>query len=535
MIQKNFSFIPKERFLLDKVKIGEKYGTNTLSKDSEILAVLMPLNVEEVCLIVKTANQCKTPIYPLSTGNNWGYGCSLPASSGCIIIDLGKMDAVIDFDSSSGVVTIQPGVTQLMLHQYLSDNDYDYMVPTTGAGPSCSLLGNLLERGFGLAPISDHIQSLTSIEAVLGDGSIYQSDFPNDSKAIEKKSLWNIGPLISMLFSQSNFGVITQASIRLVPRQEKIGLFIFGSDEQEVSADFCAAVNSIQNEVGATHMSPITLMHGDRFARFSGSTEHGLTVVDKLVGRFLSRKKWVSFFAVYGNSYFEKAVLKTVGKRLAAYNPFYFSEKSKNRLLKVLQAVNYLNSFGLRSIFGFLDTALTAFSGVPTDKGLSIVYGNNGNLTGAKVKNPSLDGCGVIWFSPLLATDDMMHYFRFAEGILNRHKRSVFISFTTVSPGLVFASVPLLYDKSSEVERRLAHECYSTLLEKSITNGYHPYRLGVLSMPDKLPFVNGSHWETVLKIKQALDPNGIVSPGRYCLTSVPAEKTAAQTAAMDNC
>jgi hypothetical protein len=48
-----------------------------------------------------------------------------------------------------------------------------FLVPVTGAGPNCSLLGNALERGDGVVPHADHFGAVTALAAVLPDGEMY--------------------------------------------------------------------------------------------------------------------------------------------------------------------------------------------------------------------------------------------------------------------------------------------------------------------------------------------------------------------------
>ncbi len=95
-------------------------------------------------------------IYPISTGRNWGYGTSLPAQDDCVILDLSRLQKIHHFDAELGVVTLEPGVTQGMLAAYLYAGNHPFMVPVTGAGPQCSLVGNALERGYGITPHTDH-------------------------------------------------------------------------------------------------------------------------------------------------------------------------------------------------------------------------------------------------------------------------------------------------------------------------------------------------------------------------------------------
>ena len=73
----------------------------------------------------------------------------------------------------------------------------------TGAGPTCSLVGNALERGYGITPYTDHFAAVTDIEAVLPDGSVYRTalrEIAGDELARLFK--WGIGPHTAGLFAQ---------------------------------------------------------------------------------------------------------------------------------------------------------------------------------------------------------------------------------------------------------------------------------------------------------------------------------------------
>lgn len=92
-----------------------------------------------------------------------------------VILDLSGLTAILDFDAELGVVTLEPGVTQALLAEFLDRHAHPYLVPVTGAGPQCSLIGNALERGYGVTPHTDHFAAVTDLEAVLADGSVYQT------------------------------------------------------------------------------------------------------------------------------------------------------------------------------------------------------------------------------------------------------------------------------------------------------------------------------------------------------------------------
>ena len=60
----------------------------------------------------------------------------------------------------------------------------------------------------------------------------------------------------------------------------------------------------------------------------------------------------------------------------------------------------------------------------------------------------------------------------------------------------------------------VGESCYAALLDAGLDEGFAPYRVGVQTM-EWLMRHGGDHWKLVAKLKAAVDPLGIVSPGRY--------------------
>ena len=151
------------------------YARCTSGVQRIVREVVFPRSPDEVTAIVHLAREHLVPLYPVSTGNNWGYGSANPVIDGCVVVHLSRMNRILDFDADSGLVTLEPGVTQGQLAAFLAKTSQRFLVPTTGAGPSGSILGNALERGYGITPLSDHFGALTSLKAVLPDGTEYAS------------------------------------------------------------------------------------------------------------------------------------------------------------------------------------------------------------------------------------------------------------------------------------------------------------------------------------------------------------------------
>ena len=128
------------------------------------VVALRPERADQIPKLVKVAAQQRIGLNPISTGRNWGYGAVSPVKPGCAVLDLSDLCAIRVVDAEFGLVELEPGVTQGMLAEYLQAHNIDRMVPVRGGGPDCSLVGNALERGYGLTPTTDHFLGLTALQ-----------------------------------------------------------------------------------------------------------------------------------------------------------------------------------------------------------------------------------------------------------------------------------------------------------------------------------------------------------------------------------
>ncbi|HKO89267.1 MAG TPA: FAD-binding oxidoreductase, partial [Burkholderiales bacterium] len=233
--------------VLGEAQANERYGPGTGGPGRVISGALIPQSVAEVVSLVRVAGLHRIPLYPISTGHNWGYGTAQPTRDHCVVVDLSKMNRIVDFDPALGVVSVEPGVTQGQLSRYLLDHHQPFMVPVTGAGPHCSLLGNALERGYGITPTADHFAAVMRLEAVLANGRLYRSALSEmGGDRIDKAYKWSIGPYLDGLFAQGNAGIVTQMTLALARRPERIEAFFFTADD----ASFDGLVEGVREVLG---------------------------------------------------------------------------------------------------------------------------------------------------------------------------------------------------------------------------------------------------------------------------------------------
>jgi FAD/FMN-containing dehydrogenase len=73
----------------------------TTARGHAPLEVMRPRSVEDVRDIVEDARRHGRPLYPVSTGRNWGYGSASPVVAGCTLVDLSGMNRIRNLEAIS--------------------------------------------------------------------------------------------------------------------------------------------------------------------------------------------------------------------------------------------------------------------------------------------------------------------------------------------------------------------------------------------------------------------------------------------------
>lgn len=114
-------------------------------------AVIQTRSAEQVADIVKAANEFKMPVSPISIGRNLGYGGAAPPMRGTAVIDMRKMDRILEVNEDSAFCLVEPGVSYFNMYEHLRKIGSNLWIdcPDIGWG---SMIGNMTERGAGYTP-----------------------------------------------------------------------------------------------------------------------------------------------------------------------------------------------------------------------------------------------------------------------------------------------------------------------------------------------------------------------------------------------
>ena len=212
-------------------------------------AAVAPASLEQVQAVVRAANEHRVPLYPISTGRNLAYGGSAPVHSGSVVLDLKRMNRVVEVNERNAYALVEPGVSYFDLYNHIQNAKLDVWIdpPDPGWG---SVIGNALDGGAGwtAAPFRDHFASHCGMEVVLADGEVVRTGMgalPN-SKSWQHNR-WGYGPWVDGLFRQSNFGVVTKMGFHLMPRPDAMQISTVTSAREEDIVPMLDVLNRLEN------------------------------------------------------------------------------------------------------------------------------------------------------------------------------------------------------------------------------------------------------------------------------------------------
>ena len=492
----------------------------------QIPAALRILDSATLPQVMRIAHQYRVPVYPVSTGRNWGYGSAMPAQDGCVLIDLAHLNRILHFDAELGVVTVEPGVTQGMLADFLNEGGFEYLVPVTGAGPNCSLMGNALERGYGVTPHTDHFGAVTDIEAVLADGSIYRSALHEAGNAdLARLFKWGIGPYMTGLFTQSGFGIVTRMSILLARRPECVKVCLFSLKDDALLEPAVLRIRSILSKLPGT-VGAINLMNRHRVLAMSAPypadqlDANGLIPYDlvEAMGRQYQVLPWTGFGTLYGTRRVVAAAQTEIRAELrgVASRVLFLSGTQAKRLASLANCLPGAFGRRLASTARTLSQALELVEGRPNETALPLAYWRNPKPFEGEHRDPSRDGCGLMWYAPLvpMRPAGVREFVEMVRKVAPQHGMEPLITLTSLGDKLFDSTIPLLFDRNSPAALSRARNCQTAMVAQGSVIGCYPYRIGVDAMNDfaKSHPLSGSVAD---RLRNAIDPHHVVSPGRY--------------------
>jgi 4-cresol dehydrogenase (hydroxylating) len=255
---------------LDPYSIGDP-------REHEPSAAVAPASVEEVKAVLAVANHHRIPLWPVSMGKNFAYGGAAPRLKGSVVLDLKRMNRILEINEELGYALVEPGVSFFELHRALEERKAKVWM----SGPAHSwgsVIGNALEHGVGYTPYGVHADTICGMEIVLANGEVVRTGMG----AVEGSQEWQLyrhgfGPVWEGAFTQSNLGVVTKMGVWLMPAPEAMAnlkITVAREEDLEVLVDTLRPLR-LNDTINATYtvFNPVrqAMRVGSRAKLYSGA------------------------------------------------------------------------------------------------------------------------------------------------------------------------------------------------------------------------------------------------------------------------
>ncbi|KAL1591367.1 hypothetical protein SLS60_012066 [Paraconiothyrium brasiliense] len=486
-------------------------------------AVVAPRKVTEVQALMRLSNEAVVPVWPFSIGRNVGYGGAAPRVPGSIGLDMGRhMNRVLEVNESGAYALVEPGVTFADLYEDLVKRGLDQKLwidtPDLGGG---SVLGNTVERGVGYTPYGDHFMMHCGMEIVLPNGELLRTGMgampdptqPHvDGGSLDEQpgnKCWQLfnygfGPYNDGIFTQSNLGVVTKMGIWLMvnPGGYQPYLITFPKDENlpkivDIIRDLRLAM-VLQNVPSIRHILLDAAVMGSKTAYSSSDKPLAEEELDAIAEK-LNLGRWNFYGALYGPEPVRNVLWQVVKQSFGTIDgaKFYFPEDIKDK-----NAVLHIRAKTLQ--------------GIPTYDELKWV--------------DWLPNGAHLFFSPIskISGDDAnLQYSITRKRVLEAGFD--FICTFTIGMREMHHIVCLVFNRDDPDQKRRVHALIRQLIVDCAAHGWGEYRTH-LALMDQIAetynFNDNIQMRLNEKIKNALDPKGILAPGKNGIWPTSYDKAA---------
>jgi (+)-pinoresinol hydroxylase len=465
-------------------------------------AAVAPESVEEIQAIVKIANEHKLPLYPISTGKNLTYGGSAPVYSGSVVLDLKRMNRILDVSARDKTCLVEPGVSYYDLYRYMRTNKLPLWIDTADPGWG-GLIGNALDHGAGYtsSDVRDHFEAHCGMEVVLANGDLVRTGMgANPNSKTWQIFKYGMGPRIDGIFSQSNFGIVTKMGFWLMEEPEtalQVSVTVPKRRDIVPMLDILASLMYSQTIPSQMQlMSPI--MNGSTDPELVRLRLAGDTATDEEWERYVQSRSqpcWSASFCFYGAAKVVAACWEHTRDRFSAIPGAQFKEVASYKFPLTDEQVEAVGD--------------KARLGIPSL-----------NLFGSRNSPTARPSEGHLDFSPMLAPrgEELLAL----AGVTGKVYADMGLPPPFVGAWIYHRRGMIVFHPVSTYRNAADNQKTRALFERLVTacaeRGWNTYRIHAhfqaLGM-GTYNFNNGALHRLHETLKDAVDPNGILSAGRY--------------------
>lgn len=198
------------------------------------LAVVLPRTTEEVAAAMRVCYDMRVPVVPRGAGTSLAGG-ALPTAD-CVVIGTMRLRDVLEIDTANRFIRVQTGVTNLSVSGELEPLGFFY-APDPSSQLACTIAGNIAMNSGGAHCLKHGVttNNLMGATMVLTTGEVVELGGPE----MGPSGLDLMGLICG---SEGQLGIVTEATLRIMPRPEGARPVLIGFDDAEVAGECVARI-----------------------------------------------------------------------------------------------------------------------------------------------------------------------------------------------------------------------------------------------------------------------------------------------------
>lgn len=224
------------------------------------LAVVLPRTTEEVAAAMRICHEMRVPVIPRGAGTSLAGGALPTADS--VVIGTMRLREFLEIDTANRFIRVQTGVTNLSVSAELEPEGFFY-APDPSSQLACTIAGNIGMNSGGAHCLKYGVttNNLLGVRMVLPTGEILELGGPHLGGA-------GLDILGLICGSEGQLAIVTEATLRILPRPEGARPMLIGFDSAETAGECVARIiRSGLLPVAIEYMDDVCLRAVESFAK----------------------------------------------------------------------------------------------------------------------------------------------------------------------------------------------------------------------------------------------------------------------------
>ncbi|MCO4847484.1 MAG: FAD-binding protein [Yoonia sp.] len=227
IVARLLAVLPKTAVIADVVETRAYECDGLTAYRCPPMCAVLPTTTDEVAAVLRICHEMDVPVVPRGSGTSLAGG-ALPTAD-CVILGVAKMNGVIETNYDDRYIRVQTGRTNLSVTGAVEADGFFY-APDPSSQLACAIAGNIAMNSGGAHCLKYGVttNNLMGVTMVMMDGTVVEIGGAH----MDAGGLDLLGVICG---SEGQLGVVTEATLRILPKPEGARPVLMGYDSSEVA------------------------------------------------------------------------------------------------------------------------------------------------------------------------------------------------------------------------------------------------------------------------------------------------------------